>query len=93
MFYIGVTLFYYRGGFYVFKIAAPKNIPTNFILQVPLALRPPPITGAVTKTAKKTSLVMANAFLTGNRENELTASSTQEAINIIKKMGASQFGL
>ena len=93
MLYAGIAFILLIGaGLYIFKIAAPKNIPTNFILQVPFSAQAPTDNWSRNEDCEETSLVMVNAFLTGNRENELTASSTQEAINIIKKWEQANLG-
>jgi hypothetical protein len=91
--YAGIALVLLIGaGWYIFKAATPKNIPTSFILQVPFSAQAPTDNWNRNEDCEETSLVMVNAFLTGNRENELTASSTQEAINIIKKWEQANLG-
>ena len=93
MLYFGIAFVLLAGaGFYIFKVIAPKNIPANFILQVPFSAQAPTDNWSRNEDCEETSLVMVNAFLTGNRENELTASSTQEAINIIKKWEQANLG-
>ena len=91
--YAGIAFVLLIGaGWYIFKIVTPKNIPTSFILQVPFSAQAPTDNWSRNEDCEETSLVMVNAFLTGNKENELTASSTQEAINIIKKWEQANLG-
>lgn len=91
--YIGIAFILLAGtGFYIFKAVPPKSIPTNFILEVPFSAQAPTDNWSRNEDCEETSLVMVNAFLTGNKEKELTASSTQEAINIIKKWEQANLG-
>lgn len=91
--YVGIAFILLIGiGFYIFNVAAPKKIPTNFILQVPFSAQAPTDNWSRNEDCEETSLVMANAFLNGNIEDRLPATLTQETINYLKEWEQKNLG-
>lgn len=79
-------------GFYIFKTVTPKKIPTSFILQIPFSAQAPTDNWSRNEDCEETSLVMANAFLNGNIEDQLPATRTQAAIDSLKKWEQKNLG-
>lgn len=93
MLYAVIALVLLTGaGFYIFKNTASKNIPTDFILQVPFSAQAPTDNWSRNEDCEETSLVMANAFLNGNIEDKLPATLTQETINYLKEWEQKNLG-
>ena len=70
--------------FLVIKNASVK-IPASLLLQVPFSPQAPTDNWSRNEDCEETSITMANAFLTGNTQNELPAAVAQAAINKLKK--------
>jgi len=79
-------------GYYIFKTAPLKNLPADFLLRVPFSAQAPTDNWSRNEDCEETSLVMANAFLNGNTVERLTASTTQAAINYLKKWEQANLG-
>ncbi|MDO8667670.1 MAG: C39 family peptidase [bacterium] len=92
-FYVGMAFILLSGaGFYVIKIAALKNFPTSFILEVPFSAQAPTNNWSRNEDCEETSLVMVKAFLDGNLEKKLSAPLTQESINYLKTWEQANLG-
>lgn len=91
--YIGIALIILSGaGFYFFKTAPFRNLPNNFILEVPFSAQAPTDNWSRNEDCEETSLVMARAFLNGITEKKLPAPLTQEAINYLKTWEQANLG-
>lgn len=91
--YAGIAFILLIGAsFYVLKVAPVKNLPANFILQVPFSAQAPTDNWSRNEDCEETSLVMVKAFLDGNTEDKLPAALAQEAINYLKKWEQENLG-
>lgn len=76
-------------GFYFLK---PKNNPTTLILEVPFSAQAPTNNWNRNEDCEETSIVMANAFLIGATQGNLSPTLAQEAINNLKKWEQANLG-
>jgi hypothetical protein len=84
--YLGIIAVLLIGaGFYFFKTAVPKSIPTAFILQVPFTTQAPTDNWSRNEDCEETSIAMAMAFLNGITQDRLPEAEAQSAINNLKK--------
>ncbi len=81
-------------GLSVFKspLIQKKDIPHTSILQVPFSPQAPTDNWNRNEDCEETSIMMANAFLTGNKGNVVPARDAQEAINNLKKWEQANLG-
>ena len=76
-----------------FLTKKPTNqAPSSFILQVPFSAQAPTDNWNRNEDCEEASITMANAFLTGNTQNELPPGPAQEAINNLRKWEAVNLG-
>lgn len=72
--------------------AASGALPAEVVLQVPFSSQAPNGNWDRNEDCEETSITMANAFLTGSKEDKLPAPAAQEAINNLKKWEGANIG-
>jgi hypothetical protein len=77
---------------FIFKVVVPKIIPARVILQVPFSAQAPTNNWSRNEDCEETSIMMANAFLTGTTEDKVPAPAAQEAINNLKQWEQTNLG-
>src|SRR3989344_3465229 len=77
---------------YIFKVAPQKSLPKTVILPVPFSAQAPTDNWNRNEDCEEASITMANAFLTGNTQNELPPGPAQEAINNLRKWEQANLG-
>ena len=65
---------------------------SSLVLQIPFSSQAPNNNWENNEDCEETSIIMANAFLSGNTDNVLAATSTQEAIDNLKKWEQENLG-
>ncbi len=73
------------------KTTAPTP-PATLILPVPFSAQAPRDNWEYNKDCEETSIVMANAYLSGNEQKELPASEAEKAIKVLKNWEQSNIG-
>lgn len=78
----------------IFTVKKTVNFPppTKVILQVPFTPQAPTDNWSRNEDCEETSIVMANAFLTGSTEDKLAETISQTAINALKKWEGANLG-
>ena len=76
----------------IFVMGKLRPEPLSVILQVPFSSQAPSGNWENNEDCEETSIVMVNAFLTGNTENVLSGSASQVAIDDLKKWEQENLG-
>lgn len=82
---VATGLFFLKDELPILKAKVLLKISNTVILDVPFSSQAPTDNWDRNEDCEETSITMVNAYLTGNRQNQLLASDTQEAINNLKK--------
>ncbi|MCX6785528.1 MAG: C39 family peptidase [Candidatus Komeilibacteria bacterium] len=91
--YTGLALVLLIGlGIFAFKIVILKNLPAAVMLRVPFTTQAPTDNWSRNEDCEETSLVMANAFLSGIVEDKVPTGIAQETINNLKKWEQTNLG-
>ena len=76
-------------GLFIFRVA---TIPPTVILQVPFSTQAPNNNWNRNEDCEETSITMANAFLTGSKEDKLPTDAAQNSINNLKTWEQNNLG-
>ncbi len=68
------------------------SLPSSLVLQVPFSTQAPTDKWDRNEDCEETSIMMANAFLTGTTENVVPSGAASEAINNLKKWEQANLG-
>jgi hypothetical protein len=82
---VAVAIFFIQNNLYV-------RVPQTIILKVPFYTQAPSDNWYRNEDCEETSILMANAFLTGINEDKIPANVAQEAINSLKRWEQANFG-
>jgi len=86
MVYAGITFVLLSiGALYFLKVVVVRSIPASIILQVPFSAQAPTNNWSRNEDCEETSIMMANAYVTGTTEDKVPAPAAQQAINNLKK--------